>query len=37
MVQADDILARISKLALEFEAGESPAQIAACRNQLHAQ
>ena len=36
MVQADDILARISKLALELKLANLQPQIAACRNQLHA-
>ena len=36
MVQADDILDRISKLALELKLANLQPQIAACRNQLHA-
>jgi GTP-binding protein EngB required for normal cell division len=36
MVQADDILDRISTLALELKLANLQPQIAACRNQLHA-
>jgi GTP-binding protein EngB required for normal cell division len=36
MVQADDILDRISKLAIELKLANLQPQIAACRNQLHA-
>ena len=36
MVQADDILDRISKLAFELKLANLQPQIAACRNQLHA-
>ena len=37
MVQTDDILDRISQLALELKLANLQPQIAACRNQLHAQ